>query len=160
MNIFAHPDKETVLRILRDADLPIADITEQHLIHFFGCGAESNPYGIVGIEPYGEIALLRSLAVVPSRQGTGIGTYLVKNAEQYAFRQGVKSLYLLTTTAQPFFKRLGYIDAARTEAPLSIRNTKEFSGTCPVSSVFMIKQLSTNPSFHPTSVPLARDLDG
>ena len=160
MNIFTHPDKETVLRILRDANLPIADITEKHLVHFFGCGTELNPDGIVGIEPYGEVALLRSLAVLPSRQSTGVGTFLAKNAEQYALQQGVKSLYLLTTTAQTFFKHLGYIDVLRSEAPLSIQNTKEFSDICPASSAFMVKHLSANPSFHPTSVPLARDLGG
>lgn len=160
MNIFMQPSKETVLRMLRNANLPVADIGEKHLVHFFGCGIESDPDGIVGIEPYGDVALLRSLVVEPLRHSTGVGTFLVKSAEQYAFRQGAKSLYLLTTTAQAFFKHLGYVDARRSEAPLAIQNTEEYSGICPASSAFMVKRLSANTPFHPTSNPLVLVLGG
>jgi amino-acid N-acetyltransferase len=151
MNIFAHPSKESVLRILTDAKLPTSDITEEKLGCFFGCGPELEPEGVVGIEVYGEFALLRSLAVVPARQGAGRGAALVERAEQSALRRGVRSVYLLTTTAETFFERLGYAFLSRDEAPLPIRNNKEFSSICPASSAFMVKHLRANPALHPTA---------
>jgi amino-acid N-acetyltransferase len=54
---------------------------------------------------------------------------------------GVRSIYLLTTTAEVFFKRLGYERIERSRAPPSIERTREFASLCPASSAFMIKQL-------------------
>ncbi|CAG0968732.1 partial amino-acid N-acetyltransferase, partial [Anaerolineae bacterium] len=59
----------------------------------------------------------------------------------YARDRGVKSLYLLTMTAEAFFLRRGYARLLRENAPEAIRNTKEFSGICPLSSAFMVKNL-------------------
>jgi amino-acid N-acetyltransferase len=53
----------------------------------------------------------------------------------------VRTLFLLTTTAEGFFARLGYLHATRDVAPPAIRSTKEFAGICPASSAFMSKQL-------------------
>jgi amino-acid N-acetyltransferase len=50
-------------------------------------------------------------------------------------------LYLLTTTADAFFRRLGYEQTARELAPPAIKATREFSSLCPSSSIFMVKQL-------------------
>jgi len=156
MNIFSRPSEEVVKRILSEAGLPVSDITAEHLAYFFGYGAEREPDGVVGIEPYGKAALMRSLAVVPSRRGAGVGTSLVAHIEQWALQQGIESLYLLTTTAESFFKQLGYNRTSREEAPLSIRNTKEFSGICPTSSVFMVKRLQANPPLNRTRAATAR----
>ena len=97
--------------------------------------------GVVGLELFGAIALLRSLAVVSSRQRVGLGSKLVAHAEDYARSHGIKSLYLLTNTAESFFKHRGYKRTGRDDAPPAIRETKEFSEICPVSSAFMVKHL-------------------
>jgi protein-tyrosine-phosphatase len=54
----------------------------------------------------------------------------------------VRTLYLLTTTAEPFFAKHGYARAAREAAPAAIRATREFSGICPSSSAFMSRDLA------------------
>jgi amino-acid N-acetyltransferase len=141
MNIFTHPDEAAVIKLLSDSGLPIEDITALHLQHFFGCGSGGDLEGLVGLELYVEAALLRSLAVAPSRRGAGLGSALVAHAERHARGQGVDSLYLLTTTAESFFERRGYSRLAREEAPAAIKRTREFSGICPVSSAFMVKRL-------------------
>lgn len=141
MQIFAHPTAAAVRRLLSASGLPIEDINEQHLRHFFGCGSDIILEGLVGLELCGDLALLRSLAVSPARRGAGWGSRLVAHAERYAQDQGVKSLYLLTTTAESFFLRLGYARLPRDQAPEAIKNTREFAGICPVSSVFMVKHL-------------------
>lgn len=141
MEIFADPNESAVKQLLSESDLPIADICARPLQRFFGCGAGPELEGVVGLELYGEVALLRSLAVASARRGAGVGSRLVAHAEQHARDQGVQSLYLLTTTAEEFFRRRGYGRIPRDEAPAAIKGTKEFSGICPVSSAFMVKRL-------------------
>jgi amino-acid N-acetyltransferase len=126
---------------LSESGLPIEDITTQHLHHFFGCGSGLELEGLVGLELYGDVALLRSLAVASSKRGTGVGSGLVAHAERHARDQGVQSLYLLTTTAEAFFMRRGYARVPREDAPAAIKTTSEFSGICPTSSAFMVKYL-------------------
>jgi amino-acid N-acetyltransferase len=144
MDIIAHPSESAAKRLLVEAGLPAADITAEHLKHFFFCGPGTDLEGLVGLELYGEVALMRSLAVASGRRGSGLGSRLVEHAEHYARDRGVKSLYLLTTTAEAFFLRRGYTRVAREKAPEAIRNTKEFSGICPLSSAFMVKHLEAS----------------
>lgn len=141
MEIFVNPNEFAVKQLLSESGLPIADITAQHLLHFFGCGSDAKLEGVVGLELCGETALLRSLAVAPERRGSGLGSRLVAYAERHARDQGIKSLYLLTMTAEAFFLRRGYARLPREKAPEAIRNTKEFGGICPLSSAFMAKHL-------------------
>jgi amino-acid N-acetyltransferase len=144
MDIFAKPNEAAVKHLLSESGLPIEDITAQHLLHFFGCGSGLELEGLVGLELYGDVALLRSLAVASSMRGAGVGSGLVAHAERHARDQGVQSLYLLTTTAEQFFLRHGYARTPRDKAPAAIKGTKEFSGICPASSAFMVKQLMTS----------------
>ena len=141
MDIFATPNLSAVKQLLSESSLPIEDITAQHLQHFFGCGSGLELEGLVGLELYGEVALLRSLAVALSRRGSGVGSGLLAHAERHARDQRVQSLYLLTTTAEAFFMRRGYARIPMEEAPVAIKGTKEFSGICPTSSAFMVKYL-------------------
>lgn len=141
MNIFARPRPIQVMNLLAACSLPNADISAGKLEHFFGCGAEKNPGGVVGVELYGEVGLLRSLAVAPNARGKGCGKRLVQEAEQYAIRNGVKRLYLLTTTAQAFFASLGYVNVERIAAPSAIRETSEFSTLCSDTAALMSRQL-------------------
>jgi len=141
MDIFVQPSETGVKRLLNESQLTDSDLTPEHLQHFFGLGTKEEPEGVVGLELFGTVALLRSLAVVTSRRKTGLGSILVAHVEDYARNKGIKSLYLLTNTAESFFKHRGYERTARDDAPAAIRQTKEFSEICPVSSVFMVKHL-------------------
>jgi len=147
MDIFEKPDLSDVKRLLAESGLPTGDITAQHLHHFFGCGPRSKLEGVVGLEIFGTVALLRSLAVAAGKRRTGMGSGLVGHAESYARRNDVESLYLLTNTAEAFFQRRGYTRIPREHAPAPIAGTEEFSGICPVSSAFMVKHLIGNPHF-------------
>ena len=146
MQIVQHPSEARSRALLTACDLPTTDLESCHFEHFLGWGTVEAPQGVIGLEPYGSVALLRSLAVSTEVRGTGIGKTLVAAAEDYAQTQGVQVLYLLTTTAATFFARLGYAVAERDIAPESIKATKEFSGLCPSSATFMVKRLTgSNP---------------
>jgi amino-acid N-acetyltransferase len=135
------PAGAAVRRLLEEARLPASDITEAHLEHFFGCGADGALEGVVGLELYPPVALLRSLAVAAQSRGRGLGNHLLAEAERFAKARKVKEIYLLTTTAERFFARAGYERIPRDAAPAAIRRTQEFSSLCPASSVVMRKRL-------------------
>jgi amino-acid N-acetyltransferase len=96
---------------------------------------------VVGLELYSNSGLLRSLAVATPARGRGLGKRLVAHAERYAQEHGVKELYLLTTTAEAFFSRLGYRRVERDAVPDAIKATREYSGICPASSAVMAREL-------------------
>jgi amino-acid N-acetyltransferase len=141
MNIHPRPPAVKVMKLLAACSLPNADISPPKLRHFFGCGAQRDPRGVVGVELYGDVALLRSLAVAEDVRGKGCGKRLVQEAQQYAARNGVKRLYLLTTTAELFFQSLGYAKVDRDRVPQAIRATAEFSTLCSASATVMGKHL-------------------
>jgi amino-acid N-acetyltransferase len=139
--IFGKPRLSAAVALLAAAGLPTEDLSESHCEHFFYSGPDQLPHGLVGLELFGEVALLRSLVVSGERRGSGCGSQLLAHAEQHARARGVKCVYLLTTTAEAFFARFGYACVARDTAPAAIRSTREFSGICPASSAFMLKRL-------------------
>lgn len=97
--------------------------------------------GGIGLEPVGRAGLLRSLVVHPDARGDGYGTALVRSIERYGRENGIERLYLLTTTATPFFERLGYKQTSRAAVPEAIAETDEFSRLCPDSATCMQKSL-------------------
>ena len=129
------------VRLLESAGLPSSDLTDAHFEHFFCSGPPASPYGMVGVEFCGPDALLRSLVVIPEMRASGLGSQLVKHAERYAQSKGARAVYLLTTTAEHFFSRRGYVSTPRDSAPSAIQKTREFAGLCPTSSAFLSKQL-------------------
>lgn len=139
--IRGRPPRSTAVALLQAQDLPVSDITDEHLEHFFFVGSDGSPTGVVGLEIYGADALLRSLVVGENARRKGLGSALVEHAEQYAGSKSVRSIYLLTTTAEAFFKRLGYERVDRSQAPSSIERTREFASLCPASSAFMVRFL-------------------
>jgi amino-acid N-acetyltransferase len=141
LQISARPTLQAAVQLLQAASLPTEDLTASHCEHFYFAGPASQPTGLVGLEVFGDVALLRSLVVAPARRGTGEGASLLKYAEAEARAQGVRALYLLTTTAEGFFAKHGYQRAVRETAPPAIRGTREFAGICPASSAFMTRDL-------------------
>ena len=129
------------MRLLRSVALPTEDLTEAHLEHFFYAGSADSPHAVVGIELCDGCALLRSLAVEPVHRGEGLAAALLAKAEEHAKARGAELMFLLTITAEEFFKRRGYVPADRLSAPAAIRATREFAGICPASSAFMLRKL-------------------
>ena len=143
--IHARPDPATVRALLAAAGLPVADLTAAHLDDFWGCGESPDLTGVVGLESYGTVALLRSLAVAPAWRGRGLGSALLAHAEQVAHQRGVSALYLLTTTAEAFFARHGYVRIPREAAPPVLQQTAEFAALCPASAACLTKALDAPP---------------
>lgn len=131
----------SVEALLSANHLPTSDLKGGARVMLFGCVTDARLRGVVGLEIHGQVALLRSLAVPASERSSGLGAALVAHAEQFAARQGVEAIYLLTTSAAGYFERRGYSHVPRQAAPQAIANTSQFSDLCPSSSAFMAKSL-------------------
>ena len=127
--------------LLVDCGLPADDIKPSYLENFFVIQDSGQIVGSVGLEICGEFGLLRSLALSKPMRGAGLGTQLVEQIEDYACSKKVKSIYLLTTTADRFFLQLGYQTILRESAPAPVQETTEFQSICPASAICMYKKL-------------------
>ncbi len=96
--------------------------------------------GSVGLEIYGDNALLRSLAVHPDFQGTGLGTKLVDRIIEVAKERRINRLFLLTDTAEAFFKERGFTIVTRDKVPDDMKQSIEFTTLC-TSSPSMMREI-------------------
>ena len=126
-------------RCLDAAGLPSADLAEPGRL-FFRFEADSL-VGYGGLEGEGTDRLLRSIVILADRRGHGLGRALVATLERQAHTLGVRHLHLLTMTAAPFFRALGYADADRGAAPPVIAASREFTALCPASAAYLVKVL-------------------
>lgn len=126
---------------LADAGLPPSDLAEPDR-RFFRFEDDVGIVGYGGIEGNGPDRLLRSLIVKPERRGAGLGATILGAIEQAATGEGVAALYLLTTTAEPFFRQHGYETAERATAPDVIAGSAEFRTLCPASAAVLFKRIT------------------
>jgi amino-acid N-acetyltransferase len=131
-------DYEAVIGLLRTASLPTAGLSPG-LTDFLVADDRERIVGAVGLEGYGDAALLRSAVVDPSARGTGIGHALVERVLDSARDRGVREVYLLTTTAEHYFPRFGFVVVPRESVPAAVQASAEFHEACPASAVVMRK---------------------
>lgn len=134
-------DEPAIRSLLESAGLVTADLTPGGLKHFLVVVDSGTAIGVVSVEIFGEVGLLRSLAVQDPARRQGLGRQLCVAAETFARDEGVNELYLLTTTAEAFFTACGYRPSQRELAPPAIRRTEQFMSLCPASSTLMEKML-------------------
>ena len=134
-------DWGTIEVLLTDAKLPL-DGAQAHLASFI-VGEVGGAIVCAGaLEPYCEVALLRSVVVSPNQRGSGIGTMLFDELADMAKARGIDKLFLLTTTAAPFFAQRGFAVGARETAPAALQASREFQGACPASATLMSLSLN------------------
>ncbi len=95
--------------------------------------------GCGNLEIYEDEALLRSLAVHSSYYNKGLGSQLVKHIHEYATNIGIKRIYLLTTTAETFFKKFNYHIIARTDVSPKVQQSVELKSLYPRHTTCMVK---------------------
>jgi amino-acid N-acetyltransferase len=132
-------DFARVEALLTDAHLPLDGAREAFNIGFVA-EDDRTIVGAVALELFPDSALLRSLVVDRSAQGRGLGGRLTQAAIDEAQRRGVRALYLLTTTADAFFPRFGFVAVDRQSMPVSIRGSVEFQSACPANAVAMARR--------------------
>ncbi|MCK5571379.1 MAG: GNAT family N-acetyltransferase [Bacteroidetes bacterium] len=134
-------DLPRVLRLLELVALP-RDGVADHLDGFLLAeNQQGSLVGSIALEYYGETALVRSAAVAPDQQRSGLGSFLLGQICKRARGAGVKRLVLLTMTAGDFFRERGFrvVNADAVNGP--VRKSSEFQGACPDTATCMEKIL-------------------
>ncbi|GAB2595376.1 arsenic resistance N-acetyltransferase ArsN2 [Spirosoma areae] len=137
----ARPDQLTMLAQLLIRNQLSGDDLPNGLPNFWLALKGDRIIGSVGIEVYGNVGLLRSVCVDADVRNQDIARQLCDVARQEAHRQGIHELYLLTTTADRYFERLGFERISRTTVPDTLQQTSQFSSLCPSSAIVMKKTL-------------------
>ncbi len=135
------PVSAEVEALLSNAGLPVSDIHDPDKIFFLGLHVDGKLIGVIGVEQYSAVALLRSLVVNNSARQSGYGRQLVSAIEARCAEKGVEEIYLLTTEAKDYFTRAGYSEVCRDLVPSSIVKTSQFSSLCPSTAIVMVKSL-------------------
>lgn len=136
-------DLGAIEQLLLASDLPVAGVAEA-LRDFIVAESLEQLVGVAGLEVCGEHGLLRSTAVLPSWRDRGLGRQLIERIIADAEAHGLRSLYLLTTTAERYFPSFGFVLTTREAVPASVRETAEFRDACPASATVMCLTLGTN----------------
>ena len=115
---------------LRANSLPTVGIEDWYENFFIALDDEGSWVGVAGYEVYNQSALLRSVAVDRGSRGLGHGRALVEAVLADARKRGIQTIYLLTETAEPYFKRLGFVPIDRDRIEQAVRNSEEFTECC------------------------------
>ena len=129
-------DLPFIKKLLKKNSLPYEDVSLKNQIFFIGY-RESKPLGIGGIEIFEQYGLLRSLVIIDQFRGKGYGKILASKIVEYAREIKLKEVYLLTTTAKGFFKKLGFKEVNRNQVPIEIKKSTEFKSLCPSTAICM-----------------------
>jgi len=138
-------DHVALVDLLKRTNLP-PDGIEPHLNNFLvirhteATAGSEFLVGSVGLEIYGGSALLRSLVVHPDFQRIGLGTRLVDRIIKVAKEKGINHLFLLTDTAEEYFKKKGFVTVTRDQVPYEMKQSVEFTTLC-TSSPSMMREI-------------------
>jgi amino-acid N-acetyltransferase len=115
-----------VLTLLAEANLPSEGVAE-HFGEFLVARDGERVVGCVGQERYGNVALLRSLAVSPGLRRSGLGKSLTKRLLDEARSFGVIEVVLLTAAAADFFARhFGFTETKRSRFDETFADSPEW----------------------------------
>jgi UDP-N-acetylmuramate: L-alanyl-gamma-D-glutamyl-meso-diaminopimelate ligase len=118
---------EPTRALLQKLSLDYQDIDEGTIANFYVLENETGFAGCVGLEVFGEDAVLRSLAVSPSGRGVGYGWMLADLVIHRARYRGVRHLYLVTEHASDFFAaKHGFRMVDLSTAPRTVRESPTF----------------------------------
>jgi len=134
-------DRAALCALLASHRLPLDGLPETLAGFVVAEDADGRLLGVAGLERYDGVALLRSVAV--AAPGQGVGAALVDHLLTEADAEG-RPVVLLTTTADAYFPRFGFVPVARDAVPAAVTTSAEFQGACPASAVVMLRTASVS----------------
>ncbi len=129
-------DVEAIQELLLESALPVAGV-EDHWKTFLVARDGDAMVGCGGAEAYQFAALIRSIAVRPEYRSHGIGRRLVRQLLDRLASRGLREFYLLTTTAEDYFKKRGFKTIDRDEVHPQLLSSHEFQDACPSTATCM-----------------------
>jgi len=132
-----------IIRLLKINDLDSTDLNNDNVQLFTGV-ADGALAGIIGLELYKNIGLLRSLAVKNAFRDQSLGEKLIEYVFKRCRADGIGELYLLTTTAAKYFTKHGFQEIDRVDVPDEIKRTSQFSEFCPSTATVLMLNLEVS----------------
>ena len=127
---------ETFRNLIASADLPTQDLDfeKQILLAYYD---NDTLMATGGLEVFGNDAILRSLTVKVGSRNKSLGSTIVDDLLAKAKDNEVATIYLLTENANGFFKKKGFTEVNRKDAPATVKASQEFSVICGEGAVCM-----------------------
>ena len=135
-------DVGEIKKLLTASGLPVAGV-DDHWKTFVVAREHGVLVACGGAEPYDSAALIRSIAVDPSHRSNGLGRRIVRQLIDRLASRGLREFYLLTTTAEAYFRKRGFTTIERDEVNPQLLQSREFQDACPASAVCMRLQMLT-----------------
>jgi amino-acid N-acetyltransferase len=129
-------DLEPIKALLVANELPTAGV-DDHWKTFLVARDGEKMIGCGGAEAYQFAALIRSVAVLPEYRSHGVGRKLVRQLLDRLASRGLREFYLLTTTAEGYFKKRGFKTIDRDEVHPQLLSSREFQDACPSTAIAM-----------------------
>jgi arsenite methyltransferase len=128
-------DLAEIKELLIVSDLPIVGIDSN--VNDFIVADNGQIIGVIGTHYYETKALLRSFAVTSKLRKSGVGMALFQQLQKQLKSPNIKEVYLLTETAQEYFKRLGFYEINRDQMPSPLLEKSGLNQACPSTSHYM-----------------------
>ena len=80
---------------------------------FWGCEADGSLAGVMGIQPVGDVELIRHAYTAPAHQGRGIGGALLEHLMRRSTRPMLVGTWAAAEWAIRFYRRHGFEPASR-----------------------------------------------
>ncbi|HHW02720.1 MAG TPA: GNAT family N-acetyltransferase [Thermoanaerobacterales bacterium] len=122
--------KEVLSKVNLSADIDSID-------NFMVMELDNNIIATAGLEIYQDVAILRSVAVLPEFQHQGLGDGLVRAMINYADRRKISKLFLFTQTARGFFEKIGFKLIQRETIDERCKTSQQYKSNCPVNAYVM-----------------------
>jgi N-acetylglutamate synthase-like GNAT family acetyltransferase len=129
-------DIPLIKALLVSSDLPTQGVDE-HWRTFIVARDGDRVVACGGAEAYQFAALIRSIAVAPEYRSQGLGRRIVRQLLDRLASRGLREFYLLTTTAEAYFKKRGFKTIDRDEVHPQLLNSREFQDACPSTATCM-----------------------
>jgi amino-acid N-acetyltransferase len=129
-------DLAAIKALLLESNLPTAGV-EDHWKTFLVARDGDTMVGCGGAEAYQFAALIRSVAVKPEYRSHGIGRRIVRQLLDRLASRGLREFYLLTTTAEAYFKKRGFKTIDRDEVHPQLLSSRELQDACPSTATCM-----------------------
>lgn len=121
-------DLKEILELLSQVQLPHDGVAENVGAFLVARDEASRLVATIGLERHGNTALLRSAAVVPEYQRSGVGSRLTERLLERATGEGVERVVLLTSTASEFFaRRFGFSETPRANYAEELAGSSEWN---------------------------------
>jgi N-acetylglutamate synthase-like GNAT family acetyltransferase/protein-tyrosine-phosphatase len=134
-------DLDAIQRLLVGSLLPSRDVGGPHQ-RFIVASENGRLIGCAGLQVAGQDGLVRSMAVHWTRRNAGLGSRLHERLLFEAVLAGVRTLYVVTTTAEDFFAGHGFRKIEARAVPPELQASEEFTAFVPGGSTVMSRPVS------------------